>query len=333
MAVSISNARLGNNSAGHGLKVLSLGNITLNTVDASKNGSYGAILDNQFATPAMTVSITSSTFNSNAGNGLEVYSMGSITLTGVEASSNTGGGHYGAYLVNSYSGATGGVTITGSSAATCKFTGNAAYGLNIHSGGAVTLNYIDTRYNTGYGVDIDGRFGVVNGMAVSISNARLGNNSAGYGLQVVSYGNITLNTVDASKNGSYGATLDNRDAIPAMTMSITSSTFNSNAGNGLVVYSKGGITLTGVEAASNTGGGYGADLDNNWPFATDGVTITGSSAVPCKFTGNANYGLNIDSKGAVTLNYLDTRYNTGVSYGLNIKNDYVNGKEIGRAHV
>ena len=65
----------------YGLYVYSAqGTISLTNVSASWNTGSGAFLSNSDAFSAKAVSITGGNFNTNTRNGLQVYSIGAITL-------------------------------------------------------------------------------------------------------------------------------------------------------------------------------------------------------------------------------------------------------------
>ena len=124
---------------------------------------------------------------------------------------------------------------------------------------------------------------------------------------------VTLTGVNVNTNSGSGAKIDNTSSTTASAVTVSSSTFSNNTGgDGLDIFSKGAITLNGITASSN--GGYGADLDNC--IANGGsvcanvtpmaVTLTGTNA----FNSNNSDGLDILSKGAITLNGITANSNT-----------------------
>ena len=75
---------------GHGgLNVDSYGNIKLYYTNAEHNYGRGAQLTNRFGPTQKSVIVYRSSFNFNEHNGLSIYSLGSVTLTGVDASENS----------------------------------------------------------------------------------------------------------------------------------------------------------------------------------------------------------------------------------------------------
>ncbi len=166
----------------------------------------------------MAVTLTgTNAFNSNNSDGLDILSKGAITLNGITANSNTG---YGALVENDYTGTTAGITLTTSSSN--QFESNGYDGLDVYSQGAVTLNSITAYLNGpisggtayGYGVYVDNASNTALPQAVSILGTNQFNSNNLDGLDVYSYGAITLVNATASGNGnaSYqgvGADLDN----------------------------------------------------------------------------------------------------------------------------
>ena len=327
-AVTVSSSTFSNNTGGDGLDIFSKGAITLNGITASSNGDYGADLDNCIAnggsvcanvTP-MAVTLTgTNAFNSNNGDGLDIYSKGAITLNGLTANSNTG---YGALVENDYTGTTAGITLTTSSSN--QFESNGYDGLDVYSQGAVTLNSITAYFNGltsgtayGYGVYVRNDFNTALPQAVSILGTNQFNSNNLDGLDVYSYGAITLVNATASGNGyltdqGVGTYLDNClynsttkacTTVTPATVTLTTNTvtstsvFNSNYGDGLDVYSKGAITLNNVKAASNKYNG--AWLENDFTGTISGITVTATSLN--QFNSNGNDGLDVYSKGAIAL--------------------------------
>src|ERR1700690_235715 len=95
---------------------------------------------------------------------------------------------------------------------------------------------------------------------------------------------------------------------------MTSSQFNNDFLGGLNVISKGAITLSSLTADGNgnAGSGLGANLDNSG--GTGAIAISSS-----QFNTNQLDGLDILSKGAITLSSLTATGNT-VGVGVNLNN-------------
>jgi hypothetical protein len=138
------------------------------------------------------------------------------------------------------------------------------------------------------------------------------------GMEVYTYGLITLNTVHASDNGGFGALLDNDDgSLPRAVTLNGSNEFYANALDGLKITSLGAITVRLRESSSNFGNGV--VLDNDLPGAVGGVTLIGNGCDPWEggapmygcMQWNSGNGLDITSRGAITLTMIMSRGNSG----------------------
>jgi hypothetical protein len=396
-AVTIANSSFDHNSSGNpsfGLKVITAGKVTLNSVTAQDNNGYGARLepkggvvinnsffdwnysnpdgspayglyvDGNFTTnsismngveahdnedsgvvlftqgsvtidslktwnntngleipdPASTVSISNSLFNGNDFTGLRVRSKSNVTLTTVETNNN---GSYGADLDNCLSGmgtpctATGYLKIIGSTPNT--FTNNGSIGLFIKSGGAVTLTNFEASDNTLGGVEIKndtiGSSGsvTVNATYVPVMGTWLNttHDNGSTGLKIQSRGIISVDKVFSDSNTQRGFDISNFSATSAKTVTLKNSTATGNTGMGIQVTSLGTITLLETQAYENLS--QGANLNN----ASGNAAISVTSATNARFDHNTAYGLNVVSKGAITLRNLNADSNP---FGSNIDN-------------
>ena len=347
-----------NGNAVNGLEVDSIGVINVSNITANTNGKDGAYLDNciQYnsgqcsVAAAQSVTVTNTTlntFNGNAGDGLDVESYGSITASNLNASGNgtssTSG--TGVLLNNDYAiinasnktvNSVGIVTLTGVN----QFNSNWDDGLDIRSYGAITLYSITANGNgtakvdptanfpEGYGVYIQNNYNTALPQAVSIlGTTNQFNNNWLSGLDVFSYGTITLNSATATSNGQgkyggygFGASLNNClyngsacAAVTAMPVTVIgSNVFNGNYDSGLWVSSKGAITVSNITADNNRSGN-GAYLENDYTGATPVLTLIGA----LQFNGNGDNGLEVYTKSAITLTDVDAIGNTGDGAYLN----------------
>jgi hypothetical protein len=307
--VAITSAEFQNNAGGRGLTVYSSGTITLSTVLANGNNGVGALLNNNSAATAKNVSLSGGTFdfNDNSGNGLEVWSKGTISLTNVMAAGNFGNG---AELRNNADiTSTAGITLTG----TNIFSENTLNGLLAFSNGTITANNLVAIANAGmYGVQLD------NTTATSAKAVTLtGFNEFKYnhiGLDVKSNGAITLSNVTATNNfAGNGVTLRNDYESYGANVTLTGTNiFNDNYNSGLAIFTKGIVTLNNIKAERNAfaGGtplGYGVYIENHNASAARAVVIGGVNEI----NGNALTGLYILSRGAVTLTRITAASNGG----------------------
>ncbi len=313
----------GNNTTG--IFVQTRGAITLGNVESSDNRASGAELDNASCsewddsakewincdgTGAVTVKAISgwhNQFNNNQLFGLFINSRGAVLLTNIRANNN---GLDGAMIRNTR-GATipaNPVTVNTAGALRNEFNGNGwnwqlienddgfdinyygmgCNGMSIVSGGAITVLNLEAHSNDG-GLMLRNN-NATTPRTVTITNADANDNNWA-GVWVASKGAITLTNVNANNNHSEaGIALDNTYGTVASPVTLTDCEINGNHGDGLKVWSKGLITLKGVQTQwSYTRWGYleGAEngitvYENNqpeweggedsWQFHYDGPT-------------------------------------------------------------
>jgi hypothetical protein len=350
-----------------GLEIVSHGAVTLNNLVARNNGhydvgtdtyfGYGVYVDNTGGLPQNVSLNGAGTFENNWLSGLEVHTMGMVTLNNVSARWNgrwdevndddvVGDGPDTVYghdvlVVNcdwdpitnpdptdwTCTGAPKTVNVNGSN----NFEGNWISGLEIHSTGAVTVNNVAAD-NNGWGMYVKNDYAPLAPQNVTVNGTSQFNGNWANGLEVYSYGVITLNNVTANGNGwgndpAYviaGAVLDNCDetagvcaAAPKSVILKGANYFEGNRYGGLSIVSSGAVLMNNVTTSDNghydeLGDwgtpdqyyGYGALIINAYN-ALQGVTMTGANT----FNGNAHDGLNVSSFGAITLNNLTANWN------------------------
>ncbi|MFN8410904.1 MAG: hypothetical protein U0Z26_00815 [Anaerolineales bacterium] len=256
------------------------------------------------------VTLSDITFTgANGANSLEVSTTKNIILTNVQTNNNTTGG--GAYLHNDIASGVGNVTVTNS-----QFKGNHGNGLNVTSNGTITLKDVTASNNThGYGAILDNHtIGVAKTVTLTGTNTFDNNGTAtgSDGLNIQSFGQITLNNILASNNGSgangYGAQLKNDFGTAGVTLTGTN-IFGDNKSTGLYILTKGAINLANVYSNSNNG--LGAQLDNS-AGTTQVVNLTGTN----EFKYNGSVGLSVSSKGIITINNVTANSNGNVGVAL-----------------
>jgi hypothetical protein len=228
----------------------------------------------------------------------------------------------GAILLNTESTTPKSVLITG----TNTFNNNKSTGLTVQSEGSITL-YNVTANNNGYVGDYDGvvlknDYDSLKQMAITLNgyNVFIGNSDTG--LEIDSYGVITLNNVTAVGNGfgvgnddGSGAILFNNGGLYAKAVSIKGiNLFTDNDWTGLEVYSDGAIALSKTTASDNDDAGI--ILDNGASPFSSGVTISSYLIA----NDNGGKGLWLDSTGAVLAANLTTNGND--AEGTQIINTY-----------
>ena len=306
-----------------GLQITSLGVISLTNISAGYNGSNGAVLQNYNG--ATDVKITGGWFDGNNYFGLEVLTKGNITYNKGSANDNINA--KGASLESYPSIGAKNITITG-----VQFNSNYGTGLYARVNGNITLTNVSASYNIGENVVDDYAKGadlnncpsgdctlpVKTGNIVVKNGDFSGNNDSG--LFIDTYGNVTLTTVTANDNVSYGAFLGDFGLANVVAIS-GMSTFYNNGDSGLEVYSTGAITLTNVDAAQNQGDG--ANLDNTYAVLPANVSLFCTLSNWTNWFGQneGGNGLEIQTKGAVVVNKIDASNNSGT--GLVISNQNV----------
>ena len=309
----------GGGNTGNGLEAYSNGLISLSGVTAELNQENGAALENDRGSTTDGITVSTSTFgdsllkNGNSADGLDAYSTGTITLTGVTSDDNS---NYGAYLNNcdwdgllSHCAANGDVYVSNShfdwnntNSAYYKY-GNET-GLDIHTNGNVSLNSISASGNLGGdGADVNGSGPLGSFASLSIENSTFNDNYStsndwGWGLYTEGgIGNVTLLNVTASGNSSAG-TSGGMSVETTGNVSLSGITANSNDGDGadLETYHAGTVTIdlsTGANVFDfNEGNGLEV-IVGDCTISLTGVTADKNNADGAYLT-NAAPGLNGD---------------------------------------
>ena len=122
-----------------------------------------------------------------------------------------------------------------------------------------------------------------------------GNNDDG--LYISTSGNVSMEDVTATGNTDEGVEIYNyRSTSNAFVQIAGTNVFTGNTGMDCTWISKGAISLSNATADGSVSDS-GAYLDNNQSGAVGDVTVTGTNS----FSGNDDYGLQIYSRGAVSL--------------------------------
>ena len=333
--ILLENVRADNNDV-YGIYLINAGKVTLKNVAADANGlidDYNGVYINNNAGTG-TVTIFNSTSSNNGGSGFEVESHRNIIINGITALDND---LFGVYLDNcDYVSATGGclgngsVTISGKLPNISNDNGSGVNGSGftiLSSGNIILSNFqadgnIDGVY---IGNAYTGRSGTVTLNVTYVPPAGEWVNSASgnghYGIYIHSYGNITVDKCVAEQNGYAGANINNDTGPAIKTITIKNSSFSMNANFGLIVSSKGNITLQDVDAHDNGIRG----ISTNVSTGTGSYRIFGTKGTICDFSGNGETGIYINWSGTMTLNNIDA---TGNRLGASINNAYGEGRFV-----
>ncbi len=267
-----------------------------------------------------TVTIKDSTAENNGYRGFDVTTKGAIAITNSWSGFNLGGSGY--YLDNQFAPAPASVTVTNSDAYRDD------YGFEIHTRGAVTLTDFSAAENFSDGILIDSQ----GTGAVTLTNLGTVFNelrkNGGDGYHITSLGPVSITNTDSYENANFGGYIDNSSAASAAPVTIkvmvpatTSNGFWNNAGGGLYVDSRGIVTISNIIVENN--GGTGASIDNTPPGTAAGVAVTISNAGFRFNTDGSDLtsenGLEINSKGAITLTNIMAMDNNGIGVYLNNK--------------
>lgn len=293
----------GNSS--RGVYITSFGNVSLKYTEAFDNQDGGAYISNNNSPSIRTVSISESSFNRNLGTGLEVYSLGNITLQGVDASDNSvfegtlifNDGYIADVLSHKYpvDQWTTNVTSTGAFTLTLNSLFFDAYLEVFGPDGA--LIYTDD--NSGGGTDalINGTFTSTGDHTFRITAIDSG--SGYYELNL--NGNTGL--VQASHRGVY---LSNTNETAGVTIKNSPkrkyglSAWN-NSYMGLNIQTYGSINVNSLEVMYNGSTGIYASNDH--------INEKSASFTSILVEGSAYYGIQINSAGNVTLNKVSSNNN------------------------
>jgi hypothetical protein len=306
-----------------GLAIATRGNVLVSGLSASYNnwlaGDSAVHIDNCLGNPCTgfgsvtfsNIQGTNSIFN-NSSTGLVVLSKGNFTATNLVVEDNLG---IGAWINNSRG--TGNVTISNSTFNQNGWPylggGSTVSGLWVQSAGNISLDKVTALNNTYRGIDLDNTYVPIGSKTISLKN--ITSNLNWYdGVYLKSKGAVTINHLVSSNNGEYGLYLDNSYGT---TGGVTiSSTLGNNLVSynsyGIVVYSKGTVSINGLEA-TNTG-----------PFSTGLViyssTLTGSVSISnIKVNDGGAGGIVISSRNNITLNNVEASGNLG-GYGAFLSN-------------
>ena len=266
------------------LTIVSQGEVELTNVDISNAPSAGVEID-----AGGGVTIENSNFHRNKTAGAVVRATGSVTIVDSEFQNP---------LVNRQR--------------------RQIVGLDVNSGGAVTLQNVLANGNREVGTNI------VAGDAVTIDTASFngtmeleGPRNAptaflGYGLQVQTPGEITLANIVANNNFLWGARLDAGGRI-----AIVDSIFNANTtespgfidDTGLFIINATTVALTNVQANDNRL--YGAQINASGNVSINGSTFNNNRGVTNTGTGDTydGHGLHITTLADIFINNSDASGN------------------------
>ncbi len=282
-------------NTGGGLIISSSGNISLTNLEAQSNDGIGLYISTMsVGNTTITASSTwLNRFNQNNFEGLVIYSAGIVSINKVEVMGNNQTiGYYGAVITNEFGATPKTVTITNSSFSNNLGTSAGAW---VYSTGPLIMRGVVANNNQGYGIDAHNDL-LSSHQAVTISNSTFDGN-VGIGLYLISLGNITISNLNARGNQNVGAYIDNIASTTSNTITMSGmNIFTNNVDTGLIIYSSGNATVSGVNANFNEADGLyisslqGIVLSNSRTDANgeDGVTLVSNDVI--RITGLVSLG-------------------------------------------
>jgi hypothetical protein len=331
------------NNSGTGLYITTTGAVSLKNITSSFNEGEGTQIFNNYhllAPRSVTIGGTN-VFNGNSYDGLYLFSYGAITLSNTTADDNgqLGSFGYGVYLDNTgYDSGLGGATVI--TRQPVKLTGintfnnNYYNGLNVESAGAIFVSNLSASDN-GTSSGWDGVYLHNNpdwypnfvtplkpyAASVTVSGFGLFENNGLSGMEIYSYGNVTLANLTANNNSvdgvlvlTYGFQGLQHTAPQNVTITgvnrFNNNGFGSGSGDGLFVQNDGKITISNLTANGNKHeGAFLNNYDWAWFHKYLGITLTGSN----NFQFNQGpYALDIVTDGNAFLSHVNADLNSGI---------------------
>ncbi|RPJ26620.1 MAG: right-handed parallel beta-helix repeat-containing protein, partial [Chloroflexi bacterium] len=323
--INLSNVHVSESQGGADLNAA--GSVTVRSSTFNENKKFGAKVN-----AGQIVDIAGSDFNKNGstksgydGYGLEIHSLDQVWIDTVNASYNEKFGadiNSAGFVIMYNSAFIGNVTYSGS----CSHGTKGGYGLKVVTGAAY-LEGVTAKENYLFGAHVEAVDAQIVNSKFNKNGSGSLSNPTGYGLEVLSTGGVTLESVEANENQLFGANVQAVNDV-----FVVSSVFNGNKsykcacdgsktyyGYGIQVVTSGEITVFQVTATENNL--FGARLKGteinvvNSVFSdngSDSSTLTGkgleieSSAYEVTLSGvtangNQLFGAKIQAAGFVTV--------------------------------
>ena len=333
--VTLTNVEIYNTGGDDALYIQSKGTVTATNVWTASAAGNGLWIDNQIATTPKSVTITNF-HDDGAGNlsyALHVVSAGAISLTDFFVNGSDIR-DYGIWLDNTASSAKAAVTVKKSAGNWA----NTAYrfdsqALTIYSDGLVSVDALYFPYNH-LGVFIQS-----NQAGVTLTNSVI--ESGELGVDISAGGAITVTNVHADTNTGLAASLDNSSvvgaAVTVQKLWVYGNASSSTGGGGLFVNSQGNVTITDLDAGSQTQGGYSLDVST-----MGSVTVKSTDGNnPIDLSNNFDSGGRIVAGGNVTLTMVNAENSangsgmqiTSTAGAVSITNSRFNNNETFGLHV
>ena len=287
-------------NGGSGINLTTNGEVKFMSTNASYNQNYGAVVITTGNFSIIGTPPGYSHFNGNFNDGLYVEAAGKVTLSRVTARGN--GYDYDDLPVNDSNGIeivqTNTTGLSPVSLGYLETNGNRLNGLSVTTAGAVSLTNFIADQNTNHGLFIDQSSTPNSLFAIILTNLNTEENGAD-GIHITGKGNVTLSKFLTNNNTRDGIDINNATGIGFVTVlnPVGIYTYNQadyNDGAGVVITSRGAVTVTGVEVLGN--GLDGISVDNS--DSTTAALVTMTTIIS---RSNGENGVQVDSAGLVTL--------------------------------
>jgi hypothetical protein len=297
------------------LQVVTPDAIDLDQVTASNNFLWGASLN-----AGGDVAIANSIFNANTtaspgfidDTGLLVTSGGNVSIINSQANDNrllgaTINAAADVTIRNSTFSSNNGVTLDSSGAQ--KFDG---YGLQVVTLGSIFLDTVTASDNTLFGARLDGSFVQVSNSIFNNQTSGSATDQTGRGLEIISDGVVLLQNVTLDHNQTFGANIQAGGNVDLNTVTAT-----NNGTNGVEVQTTCN-TVNLINGTYSSNGQYGLSLINS-ALNQSGSPIFGTNVVgdifqdpgTCVFTPVTSPTPAVDSTTATTRSSEASSWNTG----------------------
>jgi parallel beta-helix repeat protein len=304
-----------------GLYIRSRGNVTLNGIVATwNNGSGGNAavdIDNcdwngsscsGRGNVTLTNSMGQNVITTNWMDGLRIETRGTVSINTLTASDNV---RNGIGIDNcQFNGVTGLCTGVGNVSLTNATANNngqndigsgtpiyTADGLDVYSGGSITLDKVTTNRNTGSAIYLTNSDSS-SAKTVTLKNVYALDNDNG-GMVIFSNGAVSVNHINSIYNGGVGFLVGTWGNV-TFTNTLGTNLVSNNTG-GVNIENGGSVNINGLLASNNF---IEAGLYVNSTYGIGSVTITNS-----QFNDNNTYGLNVFSMGNISLTNVQVNMN------------------------
>lgn len=310
-SVTLTGVNLFNGNFESGLYILASGAITTNTLTANENLGYGVLLDNQSlgVTSPQNVTLNGvNTFNDNFVNGLAISTYGGVKTNSITANDTVSDA--GAIITSASS-----LNMTGVN----TFNNNGYTGLYVYISGLIKINSAVALNNADAGLYLNNTTAAAPAAVTLTGNNNVSENS-GIGMAIASYGAVLINNLTANLNDLEGVAINNTYA-PSNPVKFTGYlNLIKNGQTGAFILTYGSVGMNAVNASNN--GGSGVYVGGSLGSILNSFTLTGNNA----FNNNDESGLQVEVKGAITVNNVTANSNgigsMNVQYGALLENNF-----------